>query len=114
MLINSGIYVFALLLTIAIEVVVALFFGYRKKSEIATVIFINLITNSLLNYLLFIDSYFGTVQISTIAILILEIIVVLVEWLLLVFTLKQNQKKLFALSVVMNFCSYIAGVLIFR
>lgn len=114
MLINSGIYVCALLLTIAIEVVVALLFGYRKKSEIATIIFINLITNPLLNYLLFINSYFGTVQISTITILILEIIVVSVEWLLLIFTLKQNQKKLFALSVVMNFCSYVAGALILR
>ncbi len=114
MLINSGSYLVALLLTIAIEIIVAIFFGYRKKSEIATIIFINLITNPLLNYLLFINGYFGITQINTTAILFLEIIIVLVEWLLLRFALQQNSKKLFALSLVMNFCSYIAGVLFFR
>lgn len=114
MLINSGSYLVAILLTIAIEIVVAIFFGYRKKLEIATIIFINLITNPLLNYLLFINGYFGITQINTAAILFLEIVIVLVEWLLLKFVLQQNSKKLFALSLVMNFCSYIAGVLIFR
>ena len=114
MLISSSNYLIALVLTTAIEVVVALFFGYRKKSEIATIILINLITNPLLNYLLFINNYFGTVQINTIIIIFLEIVVVFVEWRLLKFVLQQNSKKLFALSVVMNFCSYIAGVLIFK
>ena len=114
MLINSGSYLVALLLTIAIETVVATFFGYRKKLEIATIIFINLITNPLLNYLLLINGYFKIAQINTTAILFLEIVIVLVEWLLLRFTLQQNSKKIFALSLVMNFCSYIAGVLIFR
>lgn len=114
MLINSGSYLIALLLTIAIEIIVAIFFGFRKKSEIATIIFINLITNPLLNYLLFINGYFGISTINTMTIIFLEVLVVLVEWLLLRFTLEQNSKKLFTLSLAMNFCSYIAGVLIFR
>lgn len=114
MLINSSSYLIALLLTIAIEVVVANFFGYRKKSEITTIIFINLITNPLLNYLLFTNGYFGITQTNTTIILFLEIVVVLVEWLLLGSVLQQNSKKLFTLSLVMNFCSYIVGVLLFR
>ncbi|MGB9762424.1 MAG: hypothetical protein ACPLW7_00175 [Minisyncoccia bacterium] len=114
MLINSGSYLIALLLTIAIEVIVAIFFGFRKKSEIATIIFINLITNPLLNYLLFINGYLGVSTINITTIIFLEVLVVLVEWLLLRFTLQQNPNKLFTLSLVMNFCSYIAGVLIFR
>lgn len=114
MLINSGSYLIALLLTIVIEVIIAIFFGYRKKSEIAAIIFINLITNPLINYLLIINGYLKIITISTATILFLEMIVVLLEWLLLIFTLRQNSKKLFILSLVMNLCSYIAGVLIFR
>ena len=112
MLINSS-YLIALLLAIAIEVVVASFFGYRKKTEIATIIFVNLITNPLLNYLLFVNNYFDAFRISTAVILFCEIVVVLTEWLLLVFALKKNPKRLFVLSVIMNFCSYIAGVFIY-
>lgn len=114
MLINSGNYLIAILLTIAIEIIVALFFGYRKKIEIVTFIFINLITNPLLNYFLFINNYFTLVHINTIIILFLEIIVVFIEWLLLMFALQQNSKKLFALSAIMNFFSYVVGVFVFK
>jgi hypothetical protein len=114
MSINNGSYLIALLITIAVEAVVAVFFGFRRKFEIAAIIFINLITNPLLNYLLFINGYFNITTIKTEGIIYLEVIVVLVEWLLLSFTLQQNRKKLFALSLVMNFCSYITGFLIFK
>lgn len=104
----------ALLLTIVIEVIVAIFFGYRKKLEIVAIIIINLITNPLLNYLLFINNnYFGITHVNSVIILFLEIIVILVEWLLLRYILQKNPNKLFVLSLTMNFCSYIVGVLIF-
>lgn len=102
----------ALLLTIAIEVTVAILFGYRKKSEIWTVILINLITNPLLNYLLVINIYFWGVPLNAVVMVASEIVVVLVEWVLLRFALQQDSKKLFALSLAMNFCSFIVGFLI--
>lgn len=108
------VYIIALVLTILIEIVVAAFLGYKKKSEIIVVILINLITNPLLNYILFINGRFQIIQNTMMLTLVLEIIIVLVEWILLMFALQQNSKKLFVLSLTMNFCSYMVGILFFR
>lgn len=107
-------YLLALFLTIVIELAVALFFGFRKKIEIIAIVFINLLTNPILNYLLLVNSYFSFFQTSMSLFLFLEILVILVEWKLLVYALQEKTKKLILLSSVMNFCSYIAGVIIFR
>jgi hypothetical protein len=104
----------ALLLTIAIEVIVALLFGLRSKQELWTVVLINVITNPLLNYLITVNGYFHLIPQTTILILCLEVAVVLVEWRLLVWVLRQSTKKMLLLSFVMNTCSYLAGLLIFR
>jgi len=104
----------ALLFTILIEVCIAIIFVYRKKLEIATIILINIITNPLLNYFLLLNNHYEIIKIDTLVILFLEIAVVYVEWLLLKYTLQQNPKKLFILSIAMNFCSYFLGILIFR
>jgi hypothetical protein len=104
----------ALLLTIAIEVIVALLFGLRSKQELWTVVLINVITNPLLNYLITVNGYFHLISQTTILILCLEVAVVLVEWRLLVWVLRQSTKKMLLLSFVMNTCSYLAGLLIFR
>jgi len=110
-LVNS--FLFAPFLTIVIELVVALFFGLRKKVEIITIVFVNLLTNTILNYLLLANDQFSFFRMSLSVILFLELLVVLIEWRLLVYTLQEKSKKMLALSLVMNFCSYIAGVLIF-
>jgi hypothetical protein len=104
----------ALLLTIAIEVIVALLFVLRSKQELWTVVLINVITNPLLNYLITVNGYFHLISQTTILILCLEVAVVLVEWRLLVWVLRQSTKKMLLLSFVMNTCSYLAGLLIFR
>ena len=104
----------ALLLTIVIEVVVAWLFGLRSKRELWTVVLINVITNPLLNYLIAVNGYFHLISQTTILILCLEVAVVLVEWRLLVWVLGQNSRKMLLLSFVMNACSYLAGLLIFR
>ena len=114
MLANSDGFIIALLLTIAIEIIVAVFFGYSKKIEIITIIFINLITNPLLNYLLSVNNYFKIIPVNTSIILLLELFVIIIEFLLLSFALQQDLKKLFKLSLVMNIFSYIAGLLIFK
>jgi hypothetical protein len=111
-LINS--FLLAPLLTIAIELVVALFFGFRKKIDIITIIFVNLLTNPILNYFLWVNDYFSFFKSNLLLILLLEFLVVSVEWKLLVYVLQEKSSKLLKLSLVMNFCSYIAGFLIFR
>lgn len=111
MLISS--YVIALLLTILIEVFVALIFGYRNRIEILSVILLDLITQPVLNYFLLINNYFGLVSANTQFILLLEIIVILVKWRLLVYALDRNSKRLFVLSLVMNSASLVVGFLLF-
>jgi hypothetical protein len=86
----------------------------RSKRELWTVVLINVITNPLLNYLIAVNGYFHLISQTTILILCLEVAVVLVEWRLLVWVLGQNSRKMLLLSFVMNACSYLAGLLIFR
>lgn len=107
-------YLLALFLTIVIELVIALFFGFRKKIEIIAIVFVNLLTNPILNYLLLVNNHFSFFKTNLLIILFLEFVVVLVEWKLLVYALQGKTKKLLLLSLLMNFCSYIAGVIIFR
>ena len=104
----------ALLLTIVVEGIVAWLFGLRTKRELLTIALINVITNPLLNYLIAVNSYFHLILQTTILILCLEVAIVLVEWRLLVWVLRQSTQKMLLLSFVMNACSYLAGLLIFR
>lgn len=103
----------ALLLTEIVEIAVALVLGYRRAREIIAVILVNLVTNPALNYLLFLNDSFGVIRQRLPLILFLELGVVLVEWALLVFTLRRNKTSLLVLSFTMNTCSYLTGVLIF-
>jgi len=107
-------YLLVLLLTVVIELIIALFFGFKKKSQIIVIICINVITNPVLNYLLLLNYHFSIIKTELLLILFLEILVVLAEWRILVYALHQENKKLFILSLVMNSCSYLSGVLIFQ
>jgi len=103
---------FALLLTIAIEITVAYFFCHRKKLEIIAIICINLLTNPILNYLLILNKSFSFIKINFFIIIFLEVMVIVIEWKLLVYALHEKSRKMFVLSLAMNFSSYITGVLI--
>lgn len=103
----------ALLVTEIVEVAVALFLGYRRWRAILAVILVNLVTNPSLNYLLFLNECLGLIKYRFPLILFLELAVVVVEWALLVFTLREDKKSLFILSFAMNTCSYLTGVLLF-
>jgi hypothetical protein len=111
-LINS--FLLTLFLTIVIELAVAYFFGFRKKTEIITIILINIITNPVLNYLFLINDHYSLIKINSLMIIILELAVVFVEWKLLFYSLQENSKKMLNVSLAMNFCSYVAGFVIFR
>lgn len=111
-LINS--FLLAPLLTIVIELVVALSFVFRKKIDINTIIFINLLTNPILNYFLLANDYFSFFKSNLMLTLFLEFLVVFIEWKLLIYISHEESNKLLKLSFVMNFCSYITGAIIFR
>ena len=102
-----------LLLTILIEVIVAILLGYKKRDEILLVILANIITNPALNYLLILNNYLRVFKYSALVIL-LEILVVLIEWQILYFALKKPRSKLFILSLAMNTASFLLGLLIFH
>lgn len=101
---------FAMLITIASEVIVGFLFGFRKKRQVISIILVNLITNPLMNF--FILTEHAMNGFSFIEVVFLEVIVILVEWLLLFFALKEPPKKLFILSLVMNLVSFGGGYLI--
>ncbi len=112
MLINN--LVEPLLLAITVELSVALLIGFNSRKQLLAVILVNLITNPLLNYILVINRLFFSVTINFFVIGFLEIIVVVVEWLILWWAFKENPRKLFLLACVMNFASYVVGVLILK
>jgi hypothetical protein len=97
-----------------IEAGIAWLFGLRSKNELGTVILINVITNPLLNYLILINSYFHLVNQTGVLTLALEVCVVFAEWRLLLWVLRLGAKRMLVLSLIMNACSYLAGLLIFN
>lgn len=103
----------ALVLTIVVEIIVAGFFGLRNKAEISAVVLINLITNPAMNFVILLNNYFWLKNNTTIFTVCLEIIVVVIEWKLLVYSRRLNNKKSFVLSLSMNAASFLAGLLIF-
>jgi uncharacterized protein YjeT (DUF2065 family) len=102
----------ALSITLVVEGLTAWLLGYRQRRELLATVYINLMTNLPLNYLLWLCYYSG-VRVSLSGILLLESLVVLSEWWLLVFALQEDSRKMLRLSFLMNLCSYGAGVLIF-
>jgi len=103
----------ALSLSILIECVIVFAFGFRKRRFFLAVATINLITNPILNYSILIIQSLNLLRVDFFVLLFFELVVVLVEWRLLVFSIYVSAKKLLILSLVMNLCSFASGLLIF-
>jgi hypothetical protein len=104
-------YAVAFLLTIVLEVAVALLLGYRKRREIACVVLVNVFSHPLLCYLIWIADALRTAPVRPLEILLLEVGVVIVEWLLLCYALpRRGRSGLFLLSLAMNSVSYLTGL----
>lgn len=103
--------IYALLLTIVIEITASLVLGLRKK-DLLNVLLVNTITNPLINCIhpLFLFKYGKSAQI--ICLIILEILVVLTEG--LIYKKVLNYKKIngYSLSLILNILSYLAGLVI--
>jgi hypothetical protein len=103
----------ALFLTLAVEIGIAWLFRLRSKTELLTIGLINVITNPLLNYLILVNGYFHLVPQNFALVLLLESGVVIAEWRLLLWVLHRKAPRMLALALIMNACSYLAGLLVF-
>lgn len=106
------VYLAPLILTIIIELAVVYLLGFREKPILLAVVLVNIVTNPTLNYIisntinLYMD--FGISYI-----LFLEVIVVLAEYLMLKLALKNIKIDYFKLSLVINGCSFLIGLILF-
>jgi hypothetical protein len=103
-----------LAVTLALELFVAALFRIGRRGLLA-VLLINIVTNPLFN-LVFWGASRGRGPELLIILLVLEAVVVLVEWRLLVWALGRtagSSRRLFALSLAMNAVSAVGSVLLF-
>lgn len=101
-----------LVLTIIIELLLALILGVRNKKDIINVILVNVITNPIVvmtPIILYLN--FGSL-ISKISLLILEVLTVLVEGLIYKKVLEYKKINWFLLSLILNVTSFIIGEVI--
>lgn len=94
--------------TILIEVPLFYFCGYREKRQLLYFAGVNLVSNLLLN------GFLETVDDSyELAVLAGEVAVVLLEFCLCCYFVKENRKKLFRTVVLTNIVSCLAGIVYF-
>lgn len=107
-------FISALIITLIVEVAVAFFLGYKKQEAMIAIASINILTNPIFNLAVLVNSV--TLEINFyLFVFILEILVIIAEWRLLNYLLKQTfPKRNFLLdSIVLNVTSYLIGYLIF-
>jgi hypothetical protein len=102
----------ALLLTVTIEGGVAWLFGFRTGRSQLAVASINCLTNPALNLFLLILAWLG-VNVRLPLVLLLELLVVGIEWQLLVYVFGAPKGRLLVLSLLANAASFLAGVALF-
>jgi hypothetical protein len=106
-------YAIAFALGILVEGAVALLLGYRKRRELACVVWVNVFSHPLFYYTVWIIRSMRPLPARDPIILIFEALVILLEWQLLCYALPQHPKRrLLLLSTAMNAASYAAGLIL--
>lgn len=100
---------YACLLTVILELLVILVFYRKNKLILLTSIFMNIITNITLNYLLGIIS--DQIIVYWILLIILEMIIIWIEAQGYYLILKEH-KKAFSISIICNIFSFVLGTFI--
>lgn len=103
-----------LLLTIIIELGIALLLGIREKKDILNLIVINCITNPILNYIMMVVMYltFNNI-IMYFLFFLLEIMVIIIEYIFYRRKLIFEKLNLLLLSTILNISSVILGFVIY-
>ncbi|MCL2157273.1 MAG: hypothetical protein FWH54_04540 [Methanobrevibacter sp.] len=104
--------VISLILTIIIELGVAIALGIRNKNDLLLVILVNTLTNPIVVYLANISMGFSPQFFHILVIAILEISAFLVEGFLLKKYLNTITVGPYQLSFLMNSVSFICGIII--
>lgn len=100
-----------LILTIIIEVGIALIIGYRKK-DLINVLLANILTNPVVTSVpVYFNVKFG-VQSRNICLLMLELMVLIVEGFIYKKYLKNRKINPYVLSLILNGSSYLIGEII--
>lgn len=103
----------ATFLTIVIESFITFCLGYQKRKVFFCVILVNLITHPAFCFLLYTNSLVGIFDSSNqLWIVLLELIIVLIEFVLLFFAFRGDWRKWLMLSFLMNLGSYLMGFVI--
>ncbi len=98
-----------LLITLIIELIVAIIIGVRKKKDIFNIILVNIITNPLV---VSINLYFSFLYLQKgkiISLIILEILAFLIEGIIYNKYINFNKINPFLLSLVLNVSSFVIG-----
>ena len=103
-----------LIITIVVELLVALLLKVKNKKDLVNVLLVNILTNPLL---VSIDNAISVkfgIKIAYIVLVVLEILVVIVEG--YIYKKYLNYKKInpYILSLILNICSYLSGLIIIR
>ena len=101
-----------ILLTIAAELLVALLFRFRGKRTFHTFIWVNVVTQVLLNVGLNLINYYGGQLAFTVFYVLLELAVFVAEGILFTLLLRKGQKawKLWLYAFIANACSFALGL----
>ncbi len=102
----------SLFLTIIIELTVSFIIGIRNKDDIKVVILVNICTNPIVVYIANCLMLFTNDFIYNIGVAILEMLVVMVEFVLYKKYLKFDKVSPFAISLINNVISFSIGVII--
>ena len=104
-----------LLLTIIIETAIALVLKVRDKDDIKKIIYINCITNPIINYVMLVIFYiFASTLIEQLFLFVFEMIVVYSEYRYYKKKLKYNKMNPLLFSAILNASSYFIGLAIIR
>jgi len=101
-----------LAIAVIVESTVALLADGFRTRYILPVVLINTATNPLLNLIVFLTGFFFLGENPALVTLLLESVVVLVEWRLLLLLGGQGRVKMLLLSFTMNLCSFLAGLVL--
>ena len=102
----------SLILTIIIEVVIAIIIGIRNKKDILNVILVNMITNPIVNVVPIMLNIYVSLKARNISIYILEVLVFFTEGLIYKMVLNYKKLNYFLISFILNLSSYGIGLIL--
>jgi len=102
------------LVTILVEMILSILWGYRTRRDLLTIFLVNTLTNPLVSALRYLSGQMvPSAALRTVILIVLEIAVLLSEWKLFQkFLSKGSRSGLFLFAFVINAASFGAGFLV--